>query len=388
MFNFTVLPELGLYIHIPWCVRKCPYCDFNSHVVRGELPETEYIKALIADLEQDLPRIWGRVVKSIYIGGGTPSLFSAESIEALLSGLRARLSINPDAEITLEANPGTVEYQKFAEFKAAGINRLSIGIQSFNDDHLQQLGRIHDRRQAFAAAESAHKAGLENFNLDLMFALPGQSIQQSQADVRNAIDLEPQHISLYQLTLEPHTWFYEHPPVLPGHDLAFKMQQRNHEILTDNGLMQYEVSAYAKPGRQSRHNLNYWQFGDYLGIGAGAHGKLSSADPQGIHRLWKTKHPGEYLDKATRKEVISGESEITANDLPVEFMMNALRLTGGFDAGLFDRQTGMPLDLLTPGLHRAQEKDLIQVHNGSIRPTQTGQRFLDDLVSLFMDDNG
>ncbi len=388
MFNFTVLPELGLYIHIPWCVRKCPYCDFNSHAVHDELPETEYIKALIADLEQDLPRIWGRVVKTIYIGGGTPSLFSPQSIETLLSDLRARLSIDPDAEITLEANPGTVEYQKFAEFKAAGINRLSIGIQSFNDDHLQQLGRIHDRGQAFAAAESAHRAGLENFNLDLMFALPRQSMQQSQADVRNAIDLEPQHISLYQLTLEPHTWFYEHPPALPGHDLAFKMQQRNHEILTDNGLMQYEVSAYAKRDRQSRHNLNYWQFGDYLGIGAGAHGKLSSTAPQGIHRRWKIKQPGEYLRKAASTDVISGEAEITAADLPVEFMMNALRLSAGFDEGLFYRHTGMPLGLLTPGLHRAQEKDLIQVHNGNIRPTQTGQHFLNDLVSLFMDDNG
>ena len=310
MFQFTALPPLSLYIHLPWCVRKCPYCDFNSHEVKsanGELPEMEYVDAMLKDLEQDLPRIWGRRVMSVFIGGGTPSLLSPEAMDRLLSGLRARLVINADAEITLEANPGTAEQEKFREYRALGINRLSIGVQSFHDDALQKLGRIHGRNEAIRAAEMAHAAGFDNFNLDLMFALPNQTPKQAAEDVATAIDLEPAHISYYQLTLEPNTLFYAQPPVLPDNDIAWQMQQAGQQQLGEANYGQYEVSAYAQPKRQCAHNLNYWQFGDYLGIGAGAHGKITDASQQNITRLAKCRHPQDFMTTAGTTKSIQSE---------------------------------------------------------------------------------
>lgn len=303
VFQLTTLPPLSVYVHIPWCVRKCPYCDFNSHEMKGRepkdaLPEGAYVDALLRDLEQDLPRVWGRRVVSVFIGGGTPSLFSAEAIDSLLSGLRARLAINANAEITLEANPGTAEQARFSEYRAAGVNRLSIGVQSFDDDLLQGLGRIHGRREAIAAAEMAHAAGFDNFNLDLMFALPQQTPAQASEDVATAISLEPTHISYYQLTLEPNTLFHVQPPVLPDEELAWQIQQAGQYQLAQAAYGQYEVSAYAKPERQCSHNLNYWQFGDYLGLGAGAHSKISDAAQQSITRLAKQRHPQAYLETA------------------------------------------------------------------------------------------
>ena len=292
---FTAPVPLALYIHIPWCARKCPYCDFNSHEARGPVPERAYVDALLADLEQDLPRVWGRRLESVFIGGGTPSLFSAEALERLLSGLRARLPLRPDTEITLEANPGTVERGRFAEFREAGINRLSIGVQSFDDEQLRRLGRIHDRRDAFAAAEAAHAAGLDNFNLDLMFGLPGQTVAQGLADIANAIALQPAHVSYYQLTIEPNTLFHQSPPTLPDDEMIDAIQQRAQVELARQGYERYEVSAFARENRRCRHNLNYWEFGDYLGIGAGAHGKLTDPASGQIHRLWKLKHPRDYL---------------------------------------------------------------------------------------------
>ncbi|MEW5755041.1 MAG: radical SAM family heme chaperone HemW, partial [Pseudomonadota bacterium] len=326
MFNFTSLPPLSLYVHIPWCVRKCPYCDFNSHEGRQAIPEQRYIDALLLDLEQDLPRIWGRKVISIFIGGGTPSLFSPEAIDRLLSGIRARLALIPEAEITLEANPGTVEAGKFAEFRAAGINRLSIGIQSFSDYSLQQLGRIHGRKEALAAAEMAHEAGFDNFNLDLMFGLPGQTLKDAGDDVATAIALEPSHLSYYQLTLEPNTYFHAKPPTLPNEDLIWAIQEQGQTALAEAGFGQYEVSAYARgEARRCRHNLNYWQFGDYLGIGAGAHAKITEGARQSITRYWKLKQPEAYLEAANAVAFSGGEKELARKDVGIEFMMNALR---------------------------------------------------------------
>ena len=314
MYNFSSLPPLSLYLHIPWCVRKCPYCDFNSHEEKNGIPEKAYVAALISDLEQELPDIWGRQVHSIFIGGGTPSLFSAEALDELLSGIRARFSLQPNTEITLEANPGTVEAGKFHEFRTLGINRLSIGVQSFNDDALQRIGRIHGRKEALRAAEQAHDAGFDNFNFDLMFGLPQQNLDQAVEDINTAIDLEPTHISHYQLTLEPNTLFHHKPPVLPEDDLRWTMQEQCHEKLAEAGYGHYEVSAFAKPNRQCQHNLNYWQFGDYLGIGAGAHGKISNAQFQTITRRSKLRHPEEFLQKASRPERISSVQILKPDD--------------------------------------------------------------------------
>ena len=387
MFQFTTLPPLSLYVHIPWCVRKCPYCDFNSHALsdaqQEDLPETVYIDALLRDLEQDLPRVWGRSVTSIFIGGGTPSLFSAEAIDRLLSGLRARLNINANIEITLEANPGTVEQQRFSEYRAAGINRLSIGAQSFNNDCLQALGRIHDRSEAVRAAEIAHTAGFDNFNLDLMFALPGQTLAQAKEDVATAIDLEPTHISYYQLTLEPNTLFYAQPPTLPNENLAWQIQSEGQVLLAKAGYEQYEVSAYAKKHFQCTHNINYWQFGDYLGIGAGSHGKLTDASQQNITRLAKKRHPKEYMDTAGSPQNIQIENVITRNEVGLEFMMNALRLVNGFNAALFTTHTGLPITIVEQALKQAEEKQLLEWTTKLIRPTEKGRRFLDELLTLF-----
>lgn len=384
MFNFSIPPPLALYIHIPWCVRKCPYCDFNSHESKGAFPEAAYVDALIRDLEQDLPRVWGRRVSSIFFGGGTPSLFSPESIDRLLGAVRARLVIIPGSEITLEANPGVSEVTKFRGFREAGVNRLSIGVQSFNDDMLRRLGRIHDGAAASRAAEAAQQAGFDNINLDLMFALPGQPIDAALADVRAAIQLAPAHISLYQLTIEPNTLFHHSKPTLPDDDTASLMQEHCQGELASIGYGQYEVSAYAQPGRRCEHNLNYWEFGDYLGIGAGAHVKISTA--QGITRLSKLKHPGAYMDKAGSASCVSTETSLSHADAILEFMMNALRLTGGFAARLFCERTGLPITMIEAALREAVDKGFIEHDGRMISPTRKGQWFLNDLLQLFMPD--
>ncbi len=383
MFNFTALPPLSLYVHIPWCVRKCPYCDFNSHEARTPIPEAEYINALVADLEQDIPRIWGRTVESIFIGGGTPSLFSAEALERLLSQIRALVPLSPAAEITLEANPGTVETEKFMEFHALGINRLSLGIQSFNDSQLALLGRIHGRDEALAAAEAAQTSGFDNFNLDLMFGLPNQTTDEALADVTMAVQLEPTHISLYQLTIEPNTLFHHQPPSLPEDDTIYSMQLRCQDLLMAHGYTQYEISAYAQPGRQCKHNLNYWRFGDYLGIGAGAHGKITDAKRQCITRIRKHRHPQEYLSKSDR---ISSETTLKRQEVPLEFMMNTLRLREGFESRLFSERTGLPLSNIEKGLRKAEELNLINWDVTAIQPSAQGYRYLNDLVALFLPD--
>ena len=385
MFNFTTLPPLSLYIHFPWCVRKCPYCDFNSHAVKGDIPEANYVDALIADLEQELPLIWGRSVNSMFLGGGTPSLFSPEALDRLFSALRARLVFAPDTEISLEANPGAIERQRFSEYHAIGINRLSIGVQSFNDDHLHQLGRIHDRRDAFTAVEAAQAAGLENINLDLMFALPQQTQAQALSDLDEAIALQPAHISWYQLTIEPNTLFHQQPPTLPDDDLSWEIQQQGRAKLATAGYTHYEVSAYAR-GAQCQHNLNYWQFGDYLGIGAGAHGKISRADTQTIQRRWKHKQPSAYLEHGGSDKQLSGEQQLSTKDAGLEFMMNALRLPQGFETELFMRHTGLPLSLVHEPLTIAQTRGWIEWNENQIRPTEDGQRFLNDLLQLFLSD--
>ena len=384
MHQFSLLPPLALYIHFPWCVRKCPYCDFNSHELQGELAETAYIDALLADLEQELPRIWGRSISSIFMGGGTPSLFSANSIDRLLSGVRARLTFAPNIEITLEANPGTVEQERFADFHAVGINRLSIGVQSFQDTQLQQLGRIHTGKQAIQAAEAAHKVGFENFNLDLMFALPGQNTQSALNDLQTAIDLSPSHISYYQLTIEPNTLFHKHPPSLPDEEMVWTMQCEGQALLAGAGYTQYEISAYAKAKRQCRHNLNYWQFGDYLGIGAGAHDKITDMTQQHITRCWKVKHPHAYLNKAATEQRIAGSRSLSQDDTILEFMLNALRLTHGFKHDLFQHHTGLPLKSIEVAIQQAEANGWLVKNKEGFQPTEEGQRFHNDLVSLFL----
>ena len=381
---FTAPIPLALYVHIPWCARKCPYCDFNSHEAREPLPERAYVDALLTDLEQDLPRVWGRRIDSLFIGGGTPSLFSAEALDRLLSGLRARLPLRPDLEITLEANPGTVERSKFAEFREIGINRLSIGVQSFDDGHLHSLGRIHDRRAAIAAAEAAHAAGLDNFNLDLMFGLPGQTVEQALTDIACALALQPAHLSYYQLTLEPNTRFYRSPPILPDDETIDVIQDRAQEELARHGYPRYEVSAYARADRRCRHNLNYWEFGDYLGIGAGAHGKLSDPAAGQIQRLWKIKHPRDYLARAGTPAGVGGDAPVREAELPLEFLMNALRLVEGVPAALFGERAGLPLAALEPGWSQARTRGLLESDPERLQASELGLRFLNDLLQAFI----
>lgn len=382
MLNFASLPPLSLYVHIPWCVRKCPYCDFNSHEARAKIPEWEYIDALLRDLEQDLPRVWGRIVHTIFIGGGTPSLFSPEAIDRLLSGIRARLPLDQNPEITLEANPGTVELERFKGFRAAGINRLSLGIQSFEDEKLKALDRIHGREEALRAAEAVRAAGFDNFNLDLMFGLPGQTVEQALADMRTAMALRPTHLSAYQLTIEPNTLFHARQPALPDDDTAWEMQSQLQAELAAADYRQYEVSAYARPGYECRHNLNYWKFGDYLGIGAGAHAKITNAS--GITRLWKVKHPNEYLSAAGAPTSIGGEQQLSRHDAAAEFMLNALRLVDGFPSPLFQERAGLPISACEPELALAENKGLIEWDARAIRPTPQGRRFLNNLLELFV----
>ena len=382
MFQFTALPPLSLYIHFPWCVRKCPYCDFNSHAVRGDLPQDQYVDALLADLESDLPRVWGRPVRTVFLGGGTPSLFSPEALERLLAGVRARVTLVPDAEVTLEANPGTVETERFRGYRAAGVNRLSIGIQSFQPEQLHKLGRIHGRDEALAAAQAARAAGFDNFNLDLMFGLPQQTLDEALADLRTALALNPTHLSLYQLTLEPNTLFHAQPPELPDEDVLAAMQEALQTELADAGFTQYEVSAYARAGRRCRHNLNYWQFGDYLGIGAGAHAKITDAD--GVTRLWKVKQPRDYLQTAGTPAGLGGEQRPGKDDVAFEFMLNALRLSEGVPALLFSERTGLDPACMQKPLTRAMARGLLEPGLEHIRPTPLGQRFLNELVALFL----
>jgi len=375
-------PPLSLYVHLPWCVRKCPYCDFNSHAARGEVPEQTYVDALLRDLEAEAPRAEGRVIETIFLGGGTPSLFSPDSIARLLTGTRERVRLAPGAEITLEANPGTVDLGRFQGFRDAGVNRLSIGIQSFDDDKLKALGRIHGRAEALRAAETARDAGFDNYNLDLMFGLPGQAPEQALADIRTAIAQQPTHLSVYQLTIEPNTLFHAQPPVLPDDDTIWDMQQAIQAELDSAGFKHYEVSAYARPGFECRHNLNYWQFGDYLGIGAGAHGKLTHGNT--ITRTWKLKRPEDYLAKAGTEAALGGMQTLAPDDVAFEFMLNALRLTDGFPISLFTERTGLPPDAIKPGLYRAETKRLVEHDSNRVRPTAGGRRLLNDLLLLFL----
>lgn len=383
--HFTELPPLTLYVHIPWCVRKCPYCDFNSHEQKKEpLPENHYVDALLADLEQELPDVWGRQLSSIFIGGGTPSLFSPESIDRLLNGIRSLTAFRPDIEITMEANPGTFEQARFAEFRATGINRLSIGIQSFDNDSLHKLGRIHDGAEARKSIVIARTAGFDNLNVDLMFGLPGQSETQAAADLDQAIREKPEHLSYYQLTIEPNTLFASRPPDLPHDDQIWQIQQRALSTLAEHGYSRYEISAYAQHRSESIHNMNYWQFGDYLGIGAGAHGKISFANNGEIRRRWKHKHPTQYLKSATSKDRIGGEHVIPRADTGIEFMMNALRLVGGFSSPLFQRHTGIDLTYLLPVIETAIDDQLLERDGLQIRPSAKGLDFLNTLLDRFM----
>jgi putative oxygen-independent coproporphyrinogen III oxidase len=375
------LPPLSLYVHIPWCVRKCPYCDFNSHEARGELPEQAYVGALVRDLEQALPSIWGRRVYSIFIGGGTPSLFSARAIDGLLSAIRARLPLDPDCEITLEANPGTFEAEKFRDYRALGLNRLSIGIQSFNAAHLRALGRIHDDAEARRAVDIA-LTRFDNVNLDLMYALPGQTLEQAEADVAAAASFGTPHLSFYHLTIEPNTRFYHDPPSVPDEDGGAEMQEMIESRLADAGYLHYETSAYAKPGLECRHNLNYWRFGDYLGIGAGAHSKLSF--PDRIVRQMRHKLPKAYLERVADGAPVQEEHEVPQHDIVFEFMMNALRLTDGFPVAQFTERTGLPISAATRELEEAESRGLILRDHERIRPSELGRRFLNDLLQIFL----
>ncbi|MFA7290871.1 MAG: radical SAM family heme chaperone HemW [Rhodocyclaceae bacterium] len=379
--EFRSQPPLSLYIHIPWCVEKCPYCDFNSHKAGASIPENEYVAALIADLESALPLIWGRRVATIFIGGGTPSLLSGEAIDTLLTAIRSRVVLLPDAEITLEANPGTAEAERFAAYRQAGVNRLSLGIQSFNPGHLKALGRIHDDREAKAAIELATRH-FERFNLDLMYGLPEQTLAQAMADIETALTFAPKHLSCYQLTLEPNTRFAAAPPQLPESDLCADMQEAIESRLASAGYQHYETSAFAQPGYQCQHNLNYWSFGDYLGIGAGAHGKLTMHDR--VLRQMRWKQPAQYLKQVAAGQPVQEEFAVGANDLPFEFMMNALRLNSGIDPSLFEARTTLPLITIESILRQAESDGLIVRTPQRIAPTKHGQRFLNALLRRFL----
>ena len=377
-------PPLALYVHFPWCVRKCPYCDFNSHTPRDQgIPEQAWLDAVLADLQHALPQVWGRRVHSVFIGGGTPSLMSARTLDALLTGIRMLLPLDPLAEITLEANPGTVEAERFRDYRATGLNRISLGIQSFDDAMLTRIGRIHGGDEARRAIDAA-LTHFERVNLDLMYALPGQSLAMALADVDTAVAFGTEHLSCYHLTLEPNTPFAHSPPVLPDDDTAADMQEAIEARLASAGFEHYETSAFARPHGQSRHNLNYWTFGDYLGIGPGAHGKLSSHE--GIRREMRHKHPARYLEGATRGDFIQEAREVDVADLPFEFMMNALRLNAGVPARLFAERTGVPLAAISTQLQTAQERGLLAPFNERIRPSARGRRFLNDLLQVFLRD--
>ena len=375
-------PPLSLYIHIPWCVKKCPYCDFNSHESRSDIPEERYVAALIADLEQSVPRVYGRKINSVFFGGGTPSLFSPESIQTILNAVNMLTPLTFDAEITLEANPGTVDSAHFAGYKEAGVNRVSLGIQSFNSSHLKALGRIHDDKQAMLSAELA-LATFERVNLDVMYGLPNQSLDNALEDAKQAVSLGPDHLSFYHLTLEPNTPFYRTPPSLPSDDTSSEMQEQIEVLLATRGYEHYETSAFCQPKSQARHNINYWSFGDYLGIGAGAHSKLSYHDK--IIRETRHKHPKAFMGNAEQGNAVDNAWHISQQELGFEFMMNALRLTGGVNTALFQQRTGLPLITIAKPLAEAEAKGLITQENQHIKPTLLGQRYLNDLLSIFLD---
>jgi putative oxygen-independent coproporphyrinogen III oxidase len=378
-------PPLSLYVHLPWCVRKCPYCDFNSHEGRGALPFDAYVDALIADLEHDLPLVWGRTVHSVFFGGGTPSLFPPEFIDRFLQGASARLRFAPGAEITLETNPGTAEHGRFELYKAAGVNRLSFGIQSFDDGCLKRLGRIHDSADADSAVKLAQDAGFDNLNLDLMYALPGQTLAMAETDLQRAFALDPAHISHYQLTLEPNTVFAARPPQdIPDEDGAWDIQEHCQALLAEHGYGQYEVSAYARPGRRCQHNLNYWRYGDYLGIGAGAHAKITLGAEQDILRRWKLKHPTQYLAAAGTPAAIGGDDRIAPQRRPFEYMLNVLRLVEGFSLDSFESCTGLSRQDIEPQLQAAYAHGWLERDGDRVRPTELGRRFTNDVVGLFL----
>lgn len=377
------LPPLSLYIHVPWCVRKCPYCDFNSHEAGSGLPEAEYVQALLKDMDQDLHLAQGRPIETVFIGGGTPSLFSPQAYEALFTGLRQRLAFAPDVEITLEANPGTVEQEKFRAYRALGINRLSIGIQSFEPEKLKALGRIHDRDEAIRAADAARGAGFTTFNLDLMHGLPNQSLTQALEDLKTAVSLKPTHLSWYQLTLEPNTVFYRQPPVLPDDDTLWEIQEAGQAYLAAQGYAQYEVSAYAQPGHECRHNRGYWEFGDYLAIGAGAHGKITTPEG-GIARYWKTRLPKDYLKGLESTRFTAQEQSIPADELVFEFMLNALRLKDGVRRELFEQRTGLPFAQISEQVADLQRQELLRAGDERLACTPTGFLYLNQVLTKFL----
>jgi len=382
--SLSILPPLSIYIHIPWCIRKCPYCDFNSHEAKTTIPEQQYIDCLISDLDYTLPKIWGRRVYSIFFGGGTPSLFSAKSIDTILAAVRARVTLDSEAEITLEANPGTVEAEKFRGFREAGVNRLSIGIQSFNAAHLQALGRVHNDDEAKRTIDIAQK-NFDNINLDVMFALPKQTLAECEADIETALSFNTNHLSIYHLTLEPNTLFHRFPPPLPDDELAADMQEMIAAKLSAANFEHYETSAYAKVGKRSKHNMNYWQFGDYVGIGAGAHGKISYPDPaRGITREARFKQPKTYMEQAALGLSNQEEKIVSVAELPFEFMLNTLRLTDGFANTLFVERTGLPISIISRELEKAASLGLIERDHLNIKPTAKGRLFLNDLLELFL----
>jgi oxygen-independent coproporphyrinogen-3 oxidase len=380
--QLSALPPLSLYVHLPWCLKKCPYCDFNSHeLARQELPEQRYVDAVVADLEASLPLIWGRTIHSIFIGGGTPSLFAPATIDRLLSDIRARLKLEPNCEITMEANPGTFEKDRFRAYAQAGVTRLSIGVQSFNDAHLQALGRVHDRAQALAAVEEAAQS-FGTFNLDIMYALPGQTLEQVGQDIALALQFQPPHISIYHLTIEPNTYFAKYPPAIPEDDTAYAMLDHITELTGLAGLERYEVSAYAKEGHRCRHNLNYWQFGDYLGIGAGAHSKLSFAHR--VVRQVRFREPRLYMERALAGNALAQVEEVARADLAFEYMLNALRLRNGFGLREFTERTGLGITAIEAALTQAEQKGLIERDFARVRPTVRGFDFLSDLQEIFL----
>jgi len=381
------LIPLSLYIHLPWCVRKCPYCDFNSHAVGETLQEQRYVQALLADLESDLPRTWGRRILSIFIGGGTPSLFSPETLDTLLSGLRARLPITANCEITMEANPGTVEQGRFNAYRETGINRLSLGIQSFNDEQLKVLGRIHDASEAHTAIETARQAGFDNINLDIMFGLPGQSIAEGLSDLEAALAHQPTHLSWYQLTLEPNTYFHVHPPALPDEETIDLLFNQGQDRLAAQGFEQYEVSAYAQRGRQCQHNLNYWEFGDYLGIGAGAHAKLTNPADCSIERFQRIRDPEQYMQAAVQGSAISQQHSVKPADRAFEFMLNALRLSDGFSQQLFSERTGLEYSYIETRVSELADMGLISIEGDLLSPTEQGRRYLNEMTERFLPDH-
>ncbi len=380
-------PPLALYIHIPWCVRKCPYCDFNSHEQKNTLPVAEYIAALTRDLEQDLPLVWGRTITSVFFGGGTPSLFSGAAIGEILAMASSRLRFAPNCEITMECNPGTVEHDRFENYLSAGVNRLSFGVQSFDDGCLERLGRIHNAEKAREAVLKAQAAGFDNINLDLMYALPEQTLAMALHDVEQAIALNPQHLSHYQLTLEPNTLFAAKPPAgIPEMDDAWDMQERCIELIQAHGYGQYEVSAYAKPGKRCQHNLNYWQYGDYIGIGAGAHGKISSGASGDIMRRWKPKNPRDYIASAGTQQGIGGDESIKPNARPFDYMLNTLRLVDGFSLNDFEYRTGLDRADIQDKLNQAIAANWLEQNGDWVIPTELGMRFANDVMGLFLED--